>query len=111
MKFLLDENVHRGLLSFLTGIGHDVMLSPEGITNGRVFELASREERILISRDSDFTSMAVFKHSGMLLLRIDPKDLEAQKRALSGLFARCSKPEEFVGKFIRIVAEDEFEFL
>ena len=43
MKFLLDENVHRGLFSFLVESGHDVKLSPKGIKNGQVLEISIKE--------------------------------------------------------------------
>jgi len=39
MKFLLDENVHRGLFSFLIKLGYEVKLSPKAIKNGEVFRL------------------------------------------------------------------------
>jgi len=56
MKFLLDENVHKGLFSFLLKLGHDVKLSPKSIKNGEVFALALKEERLLVSRDEDFVN-------------------------------------------------------
>ena len=114
MKFLLDENVHRGLLSFIAKLGHDAKLSPKGIVNGKVFELALKEESILISRDSDFTDMPEFassKHSGIILLRVRPRDLESQKRALSKLLEEFSKADEFKGKVIKILPDESFEFL
>ena len=48
MKFLVDENVHRGLLLFLIKLGYDVKLSPKTIKNGQVFKMAADEERVLI---------------------------------------------------------------
>jgi predicted nuclease of predicted toxin-antitoxin system len=110
MRFLLDENVHRGLFSFLRELGHDVKLPPKGSKNGEVFELAIREERILITRDADFVDHSLFptgKHAGIFLLRIHPKDLEAQKKALVGLLKGA---DGFKGKSVKIVSETEFEF-
>ena len=47
MKILLDENVHRGLFSFLTESGNDVKLAPKGFKNSRLFRLSVEEERLL----------------------------------------------------------------
>jgi predicted nuclease of predicted toxin-antitoxin system len=53
MKFLLDENVHRGLYFFLSKLGHDAKLTPKTIENGEVFRLSISEQRLLITRDKD----------------------------------------------------------
>lgn len=88
MKILLDENVHRGLSSFLTASGHEVKLAPKGFKNGRLFRISVEEERLLITRDSDFSKppYASSEHFGIILLRIPPRDLEAQKTAISEMF-------------------------
>ena len=107
MKFLLDENVHKGLFSFLLKLGHDVKLSPKIIKNGEVFALALKEERLLVSRDEDFIK-SLYKsseHFGIWLLRIPPKDLEQQKRAVANLL---SSEKEFKGKIIRLLSDKEF---
>ena len=111
MRFLFDENVHRGLFSFLSKLGHDVKLCPNSIENGEVFKLALSEQRLLITRDKHFTEEkhASSKHFGIWLLRIAPGDLEAQKRAISELLKQRSE-EEFKGKIIKLTPES-FEFL
>lgn len=88
MKVLLDENVHRGLSSFLTKSGHEVKLAPKGFKNSRLFRISVEEKRLLITRDADFSKppYASSEHFGIVLLRIQPGDLEAQKRAVSELF-------------------------
>ena len=114
MKFLLDENVHRRLFTFLVKLGHDVKLSPKSIKNGEVFGLSSKEERILITRDSDFLDNDKFPlstHFGILLLRIRPKDIESQKLAMSKLLKEHPNAEEFNGKVVKIFSDKDFEFL
>ena len=111
MKFLLDENVHRGLFSFLVDLGHDVKLSPKSIKNGKVFELALKEERVLISQDADFSAYKSSKHFGIFLLRIRPRDLETQKRAISILLKKFLNVEGFRDKFVKISSDEDFEFL
>ena len=111
MEFLFDENVHNGLFSFLSKLGHDVKLSPKGIENGEVFELALSEQRLLITRDKHFTEeqFTSSKHFGIWLLRIRARDLEMQKRTISKLL-RLHSPEEFIDKVIKLLPDD-FEFL
>lgn len=48
MNFLLDENVHNGLVLFLSKLGHDAKLTPKSVKNGEVFGLALSEQRLLI---------------------------------------------------------------
>ena len=95
MKFLLDENVHSGVFSFLFKIGHDVKWAPKSIRNGEVFLLAVKEERILISRDADFLASRFIssRHFGIWLLRLAPEDIEGQRDAISNLLEQYSKSE------------------
>ncbi len=59
--FLLDEGVPKSVLKVLQFSGYDVKrvqdLSPRGISNGAVMNLASSSERILLTRDSDFLKL------------------------------------------------------
>lgn len=109
MKFLLDENVHRGLSVFLIKEKHDVKLCPKGIKNGEVIQLALEGGRTLISRDSDFLKHSIFpNHFGIIILRMKPEDLEMQKRILSRFL---SKYPDIEGKTVIIFSEDKVEFV
>lgn len=112
MKFLLDENVHAGLLGFLKSLGHKAIDCPKSIRNGEVFKLALREERILITRDSDFLAgqFAAFKHCGIILLRVPARDIEAQKMAFSSLLEANSSANDFLGMVVRINPDGSFGF-
>ena len=112
MKFLLDENVHAGLLPFLKGLGHDAIGCPKSIRNGEVFRLALNEERILITRDTDFLAghFTGLKHSGIILLRVPARDIEAQKTAFSGLFKAHPSANDFMGKIVGINPDSSFAF-
>lgn len=112
MRFLLDENVHRGLFSFLVKLGHNVKLSPKGIRNGEVFGSAIKEERFLITRDADFLDSSLYPVSkliGVILLRVPPGDLEAQKRAISKLLEE--QASEIEGRTIVLFSDKKFEFV
>ncbi len=106
MKFLLDENVDRGLFSFLVESGHDVKLSPKGIKNGQVSEISIKEERILISRDIDFLETS--KYFGIILIRVPSNDLEMQKRAIVNLLKHSS---EIRGRIVLLSSDKTFEIV
>ena len=114
MKFLLDENVHRGLFSFLRKLGHDVKLTPGGSKNGEVFSQALSDERVVITHDWDFTKWHIFvspkffDSCSVILLKIPPGHLEKLKTGLSRLLAQKTSPNEFSGKLF-LVWEEKFE--
>ena len=87
MRFLIDENVHRGLLSFLSGLGHDAKLSPKGLSNGKVLTLAVSEKRALITHDTDFAvhNTILSHHEGIILVKIPPRNFDALKSAVKDL--------------------------
>ena len=113
MKFLFDENVHNGLLPFLKALGHEVAVAPKSTKNGELFGTALKEERILVTRDSDFLAekFASSKHFGIVLLRVPAKDLGAQKTAFSNLLAGHPSTKDFSCKVVRINPDGNFEFL
>ena len=113
MLFLLDENVHRGLMSFLTRLGHDVVLSPKGISNGDVFTIAVSEKRVLITHDRDFAVHSpLVDHAGIILLRIPPKNISQQTSALKRLLTDKSLSEFFTNKLFVLFPDhhDELPF-
>ena len=55
LKFLLDENVKKELLTFLKDEGHDTAFKSKGLSNGRLAELSKAERRIFVTNDTDFT--------------------------------------------------------
>lgn len=52
--------------SFLVGLGHDVKLVPKGIKNSKVFEMAVKEGRLIISRDENFLNDSLYPSLGIL---------------------------------------------
>jgi len=110
MKFLLDENIHRGLFLFLKDAGYDVVFSPKSTGDEDVFEIAVKENRILISRDSDFLDNRFVnsKHNGILLIRVPARNIESQITVLSTLLSKYSS---FDNKAILLLSKNKFEFL
>ena len=113
MRLLLDENVHQGLVAWLTGLGHDVHRAPKGLTNGAVFAAAVAERRVLLTHDKDFgTRPPLLDHPGIVLLKLLPKDLEALKAALQRLFTQASSAEAVANRLWLVFSDhhDEFPF-
>jgi predicted nuclease of predicted toxin-antitoxin system len=110
MRFLLDENVHRGLLSFLTSLGHDVVLSPKGLSNGEVFNFAISEKGVLVTHDRDFAVHSpLVDHPGIILLKILPKDINQTKAAFERLLANKPSPELFTNKLFVVFPDHDDE--
>ncbi|MBI2628970.1 DUF5615 family PIN-like protein [Candidatus Pacearchaeota archaeon] len=113
MRFLLDENAHNNLLSFLKKLGHDVIFCPKGIKNGEVFKLAITKERIIISQDTDFSKppySSLEHHFGIILLRIPPNKVDLQKNAILNLLKKFSE-YELKGRVILLISDKEFKIL
>lgn len=100
MRFLVDENVHAGLIPILTSAGHDAVRVPSGIRNGEVIAKASAEGRILITHDKDFLDGVRYPPAstpGIICLRIHPPVLAAVSDALSRALSVAST-DSFRGK-------------
>ena len=111
MRFLLDENIHHGLLPCLTALGHDVRLAPKGFSNGRVLALATSESRILITHDEDFAKrLFPSHHAGIILVKIPSRRFEALKHAAAKLFAQRPSAEQFRDT-LTVLFEDRFDQL
>ena len=104
MRCLLDENVHQGLVAFLTDLGHDVRRSPKGLANGAVFALAVSERRVLVTHDKDFAARPppLTPHPGIILLRIVPKDLDRLKAALHPVLTPSPTPDRFADRLVLV---------
>jgi hypothetical protein len=52
LKFLLDENVKKALLSFLKSKEYDVVFKPKGLSNGKLasFSKSSKEYLLLMTK-------------------------------------------------------------
>ena len=106
MRFLLDENVHQKLISFLSNLGHDVILGPKRLSNGDLLNLAIREKRILITHDTDFAATPItVTHTGIILVKIPPRNIDPLKASFERLLARKKSAEEFGCKLVLLFAD------
>jgi predicted nuclease of predicted toxin-antitoxin system len=102
MRFLIDEDVDVRVIRVLKQLGHDAHRVPSGTTNGAVIRLAKQEERILITRDSDFVNPAIYplqKHSGIVHISIHPPSIEKIGLALTRLLESASE-SDLTGKVL-----------
>ena len=74
MRLILDTCVWRGVAEQLREAGHDIVWAgdwPQDPGDDEILEYAFREQRILITLDKDFGTLAILHkrpHSGMLRL-------------------------------------------
>ena len=90
MRFLVDEDVPVKILSFLKKLGHEARRVPAGLKNGSVIRLAIDEDRILVTRDADFTDTLRYPPSacpGIIHLDIHPPYWEDIAPPLGSLLA------------------------
>lgn len=83
MKFFIDQDVYALTVKKLKEWGHDVVTAKElGLHKSSDEELlimARKTNRILITRDKDFGALLFLKEkksTGIILLRIKPKQIE-----------------------------------
>lgn len=74
MKILVDENIPRMTVSALREPGHDVRdvrgTRTEGMGDSDLWNVAVREQRLLITTDKGFTEHRHEPHHGILIVRL-----------------------------------------
>jgi predicted nuclease of predicted toxin-antitoxin system len=92
MRLLADENIPKVIIEALRTSGHDVLAVIDrhaGIPDEAVLELASREQRILVTMDKGFGDRAIQKpltvSAGIILLRLQMPPTEMAALVLARL--------------------------
>ena len=103
MKFLLDENVPKSLGKFLKEEEYEVdtlqSLKKQGISNGKVAELALKINAIILTFDQDFTLLSkdLQSKSRVIYIKIHPRDpkiaLDLLKKYLNDAISILTKPD------------------
>ena len=74
MKILVDEHIPLMTVRALRLLGHDVRdlrgTPDEGMQDDALWEMAQREERLLITTDKGFTHYRAARHYGILVIRL-----------------------------------------
>lgn len=92
-KFLLDENVDVRVATYLREQGYSATICPKGITNGAVAAIAKKENRVLLTNDTDFTHSphkASDIHPGIIVFRIHPPSAVLLINALQDILNRLA---------------------
>jgi len=82
MRFLVDEDVPRKLLTTLVHAGHDAIRVERSASDAAIALQAQHESRILITRDKDFTNTAFY-----------PPRLLLRRHRRRGLLRRGAAPQ------------------
>ena len=103
MKFVADEGIDKEIVKSLRFTGHDVYYIAEsapGSTDEKVLHSANKDDRILITRDTDFGDL-VFRdrmvHSGIILNRLHSLTSEEKAQIVVGVIRRFG--EDLLGAF------------
>ena len=90
------------MIGTLKRLGHEARRVPSGTTNGAVMQLARREHRVLITRDSDFANILLYppaNSDGVIYLAIHPPWLSKLVPPLTRLL-HAIPADQFAGKTI-----------
>ena len=103
MRFLVDENLPFSLIRLLRDAGHDtfdVAASPlRSSPDERLWMLAARERRILITKDLDFPFPHIRPYPpGLILIRVPDTFTGEQITRLFSKVLKASKPKDFEGR-------------
>ena len=110
MKFLTDENIKSRLVRFLIEKGFDTEYGPKGEEDSKLFSLAIKEKRVLLTHDKHFLNTSLFPpklSSGVVVIRIHPPTLLKLESALSKLLNTLSE-KEIKGKLL-VLRENSVE--
>lgn len=94
MRLLADENVPGPVVVALRGRGHDVFWAKEShpaADDALILEIAQREQRVVVTSDTDFGELA-FRSGlpadcGVILLRLDWTDPETDNQTIVSALA------------------------
>ena len=101
MRFLLDEDVPRKLLTTLLRAGHDAIRVEPSTPDAAIADRARREGRILVTLDKDFTNTALYApaHVTIVHIHIHPPHAVDIVEAFTRLLDRLP-PTDFRGLIV-----------
>ena len=99
LKFFSDEDVDARLIKSLSDKGIDIKYADKGIKNSKLYSLACKESRAILSRDKDFLNTSLFPPSKLpliVVLRIHPPTFSRLEPPVLKFFKKLS--DEMKGK-------------
>jgi predicted nuclease of predicted toxin-antitoxin system len=105
VKLLLDQDVYAATARFLRDSGHDLVTASEigrsRASDSELLSLAHQQERVFVTRDRDFGSLAFLRNlgAGVIYMRISPSTLQAGHKELETVLTAYSE-DELRGAFV-----------
>lgn len=100
LKLLIDANMPRLITRSLVFLGYDVVdirdVERPGIADDRIFEIAQRERRIILTRDQDFGNVLIYPpgtHAGIVVLRTRGQSSESIRDLLISFLEEVNEDE------------------
>lgn len=113
MKLFADESVWEITRAFVRQLGHDLATVEErglaGAADETVLSQALAEDRVLLSRDLDFSNILLYppdQHLGIIVLRIRPHTTDSVRRVLASVLTYFS--QESIQQALVIVDHNKF---
>ena len=90
MRILVDENIPRMTVTALAEMGHAVRdlrgTADKGMSDQDLWQIAQREQRLLITTDKGFSAHRNAQHAGVLIVRLkQPNRQRIHDRVLQAL--------------------------
>ena len=90
MRILVDENIPLMTVQELQSNGYDVHdirgTRDQGITDAKLWQIAQKEKRLLITTDKGFSSQRNEAHHGILIIRLkQPSRLKIHQRIMQAI--------------------------
>lgn len=118
LKFLLDENISPKTAKFLVDLGYDVKTLKDfkmtGCENGKVVNLAMKENRTVITLDSTFGYRFYFLNRGkvgIILLRLENLTVENINKILESFLDSLKREGGKFKKNLVIVEEKAYRVI
>lgn len=100
MKFLLDANMPRSTKAVLEQHGFDTVavrdILPPATPDSVIYDLAKREDRILITRDHDFLNILLYPPAqapGIIVVKVQRLTAKAINALLLDFLSRVPEPQ------------------
>jgi len=113
MRFLIDADIPRSVTEFLVASGHDVAdirdIKPPATSDIDIYRLANDQNRIIITRDLDFSNILLYpppSDGGIIVLRIHLLPVSEILNIIKDLIKRIPE-EDFIGSLI-VVRKDHY---
>lgn len=112
MEIVSDENVKSKLVKFLNRQGIKSSYAQKGLNNSKLYSLACKEQRVILTHDKDFLNIDLFPPqltSGILLLNIHPPKLQVLQSRVLKVLDKFSE-QDIKGKLL-VVSEHLIEII